>query len=54
MTGWAITFFVLALAGAALGFSGVIGDAAPVAWLFAIASLVIAVVLGVSGRRPPE
>jgi uncharacterized membrane protein YtjA (UPF0391 family) len=54
MTGWAITFLVLALIAAALGLSGLAGAAAPVAWVFAAGGLITAIVLGVTGRRPPE
>lgn len=54
MAGWAITLFVLALVAAALAYSGVAGDAGAVAWVFAVASLAIAIALGVAGRRPPE
>ncbi len=54
MTGWAITFLVLALAAAALAFSSRAGDATWAAWSVAAAGIVIAIVLGVRGRKPPE
>jgi uncharacterized membrane protein YtjA (UPF0391 family) len=54
MRAWAVTFLVVALIAAAIGFSGLAGDAAHAAWGLAIAGIVLAVACGVAGRRPPE
>jgi uncharacterized membrane protein YtjA (UPF0391 family) len=50
---WALTFFVIALIAAVLGFGGVAGLSADIGWLFAVIALIILVVGVVSGRRPP-
>ena len=52
----ALTFFVIALVAALLGFGGVAGLSADIGWLFAVLAVVILVVglLGnsISGRTP--
>lgn len=53
MISWAITFLVIALIAAALGFSGIAGTAVHIAWLLALVGIVFAIVFGVLGRRPP-
>jgi uncharacterized membrane protein YtjA (UPF0391 family) len=50
---WALTFFVIALIAAVLGFGGVAGLSADIGWLFAVIALIILVGGVVSGRRPP-
>jgi uncharacterized membrane protein YtjA (UPF0391 family) len=56
MIGWAITFLVIALIAALLGFGGIAGvaiEAAKIVFFVAIALFVIAAVVGiVRGRRP--
>jgi uncharacterized membrane protein YtjA (UPF0391 family) len=54
MIAWAITFLVVALVAAAVGFSGMAGSAAGVAWTCAIVGIVLAIACGIAGRRPPE
>ncbi len=53
MISWAVTFFVIALIAAVLGFSGIAGTAVNLAWIFAIVGIIFALVFGVMGRRPP-
>ncbi|WP_319772393.1 DUF1328 domain-containing protein [Breoghania sp.] len=57
MFGWAITFLVVALIAAVLGFGGIAGAAVGIAkiiFFVALALLVISLVYGVvTGRRPP-
>ena len=53
MISWAVTFLVIALIAAVLGFSGIAGTAVNLAWIFAVIGLILAIVFGVIGRRPP-
>jgi uncharacterized membrane protein YtjA (UPF0391 family) len=53
MISWAVTFLVIALIAAVLGFSGVAGTAVNLAWICAIIGIILAVVFMVGGRRPP-
>jgi len=49
---WAVTFFVIALIAAVLGFSGIAGTAVNLAWICAVIGIIFAVVFGLVGRRP--
>jgi len=49
MLNYAITFFVIALVAAVLGFGGVAGMSAQIGWFFAVLSLVFIVVALLSG-----
>ena len=55
MLQWALTFFVIALIAALLGFGGVAGLSAEIGYVFAILSVIFLVVAMVGGRRisPP-
>ncbi len=53
MISWAITFFVIALIAAVLGFSGIAGTAVHIAWILVVVGVVLAIVFAVMGRRPP-
>jgi len=53
MLSWALTFFVVALVAALLGFRGVAGMSAEIGWLFAVLALIFLIVGVVAGRRPP-
>ena len=53
MISWAVTFFVIALIAAVLGFSGIAGTAVNLAWIFAVIGIIFALVFGIMGRRPP-
>lgn len=53
MISWAVTFFVIALIAAVLGFSGIAGTAVNIAWILAVVGIILAIVFGVMGRRPP-
>ncbi|MGU3540548.1 DUF1328 domain-containing protein [Methylobacterium sp. A54F] len=57
MIGWAITFLVIALIAAALGFGGVAGtamEAAKIVCFIAIALFVISAVFGLMRGRSPR
>jgi uncharacterized membrane protein YtjA (UPF0391 family) len=53
MLSWAVTFFVIALIAAVLGFSGIAGTAINIAWILAVIGIILAIVFMVMGRRPP-
>jgi uncharacterized membrane protein YtjA (UPF0391 family) len=53
MIGWAVTFLVIALIAAALGFSGIAGTAVDLAWILAVVGIIVAIVFAILGRRPP-
>lgn len=53
MISWAVTFFVIALIAAVLGFSGIAGTAVNIAWMLAVIGIILALVFMVMGRRPP-
>ena len=53
MISWAITFFVIALIAAVLGFSGIAGTAVNIAWILAVVGIVLALIFAVLGRRLP-
>ena len=52
MIHWAITFLVIALVAGLLGFTGIAGTSAHIAWILFVVGLVLAVVMFLSGRRP--
>jgi uncharacterized membrane protein YtjA (UPF0391 family) len=52
MLSWAITFFVIALVAAVLGFRGVAGLSANIGYLFAVIAVIFLVVAMLSGRGP--
>jgi uncharacterized membrane protein YtjA (UPF0391 family) len=49
----AITFFIIALIAAFLGFSGIAGTAVHIAWILAMVGIVLAVIFGLLGRSSP-
>lgn len=51
MIGWAITFLVVAIVAALLGFSGIAGVATNIAWILFVVGLILAIVFAVMGRR---
>ena len=53
MLQWALTFFVIALIAALLGFSGVAGMSAEFGWIFVVVAVIFLIVGVLSGRRPP-
>ena len=53
MIGWAVTFFIVALIAAVLGFTGIAGAAVDIAWILVVIGIVLATVFMVIGRRPP-
>ena len=53
MISWAVTFFIIALIAAVLGFSGIAGTAVNIAWILAVVGVIVAIIFFFSGRRPP-
>jgi uncharacterized membrane protein YtjA (UPF0391 family) len=53
MISWAVTFLIIALIAAVLGFTGIAGTAVHIAWILVVVGLVLALVFGLLGRRPP-
>jgi uncharacterized membrane protein YtjA (UPF0391 family) len=57
MLGWALTFLVVALIAAVLGFGGVAGvamEAAKIIFFVAIALFLVSAIIGLVRRRSPE
>jgi len=52
MLSWAVTFFVIALIAAVLGFRGVAGMSANIGYLFAVLAVIFLVVALITGRGP--
>ena len=50
MFSWALTFLVVALIAAVLGFSGVAGAATNIAWILFVVGLVVAAIFFIRGR----
>lgn len=50
MIGWAVTFFIIAIIAAVLGFSGIAGTATNIAWILFVVGLVMAVIFALTGR----
>ena len=50
MFGWAITFLIVAIVAALLGFSGVAGVATNIAWILFVVGLILFVVFLLMGR----
>jgi uncharacterized membrane protein YtjA (UPF0391 family) len=53
MFNWSVTFLVIALIAAVLGFSGIAGTAVNIAWILFVVGLILAVVFFIIGRRGP-
>lgn len=53
MIGWALTFLIIALVAAVLGFTGIAGMATNIAWILFVVGLILAIVLAIAGRRRP-
>ena len=51
MIGWAVTFLIVALVAAVLGFTGIAGVASNIAWILFVVGLILAVVFALFGRR---
>lgn len=52
MLSWAVTFFVIALIAAVLGFNGVAGLSANIGYIFAVIAVIFLVVALLTGRAP--
>jgi uncharacterized membrane protein YtjA (UPF0391 family) len=53
MISWAVTFLIVALIAAVLGFAGIAGVATQIAWILFVVGLTLAVIFAITGRRPP-
>ena len=53
MLGWAVTFLIIALIAAVLGFTGIAGTAVWIAKLLFFFFLILFVITLLFGRRPP-
>jgi uncharacterized membrane protein YtjA (UPF0391 family) len=51
MIGWAVTFLVVAIVAAVLGFTGIAGVATNIAWILFVVGLILAIVFAIFGRR---
>jgi uncharacterized membrane protein YtjA (UPF0391 family) len=52
MISWAVTFLIVAIVAAVLGFSGIAGVATNIAWILFVVGLTLAVIFAITGRRP--
>lgn len=53
MLNWALTFLIVAIAAAVLGFGGIAGEAAWIAKILFVVFLVMFLVSAITGRRRP-
>ena len=53
MISYALTFFIISLIAALLGFGGIAGLSYQIGYLFAVLALIFLIVAIFSGRRPP-
>jgi len=53
MISCAVTFLVIALIAAVFGFSEIAGTAVNIAWILVVVGVILAIVFGILGRRPP-
>ena len=53
MINWSVTFLIIALIAAVLGFSGIAGTAVNIAWILFVVGLVLSIILFITGRRAP-
>jgi uncharacterized membrane protein YtjA (UPF0391 family) len=54
MFSWALTFFIIAIVAALLGFSGIAGTLTWAAQILFVAGLILAILFYFTGRRPPS
>jgi uncharacterized membrane protein YtjA (UPF0391 family) len=52
MINLAITFLIIALIAGVLGFTGIAGASANIAWILFVVGLILAVIFFLTGRRP--
>ncbi|MFQ3230724.1 DUF1328 domain-containing protein [Reinekea sp.] len=53
MINLAVTFLIIAIVAAFLGFSGIAGAASSMAWVLFVVGLLLAIVFALTGRRKP-
>ncbi|MEZ5451394.1 MAG: DUF1328 domain-containing protein [Thiothrix sp.] len=51
MINWSVTFLIIALIAAVLGFSGIAGTAVNIAWILFVVGLVLSIIFFITGRR---
>lgn len=52
MISWSITFLIIGLIAAVLGFTGIAGTATHIAWILFVVGIILAIVFAITGRRP--
>ena len=52
MMSWALTFLIIAIIAALLGFTGIAGAATNIAWLLFVIGLIVALIFFLRGRAP--
>ncbi len=53
MFNWALTFLVIALIAAVLGFSGIAGTATEIVWIAFVVGIIMAIFFFITGKRTP-
>lgn len=53
MISWAVTFLIIAIIAAVLGFTGIAGAATQIAWIAFVVGIIMAIFFFITGRRPP-
>lgn len=53
MISWALTFFIIALIAAFLGFAGIVGISMEIAWILLVVGVIVFVASFIFGRRRP-
>lgn len=53
MINLAVTFLIIAIVAALLGFSGIAGAASSMAWVLFVVGLLLAIVFALTGRKKP-
>ncbi len=53
MLNWALTFLIVAIVAAVLGFTGIAGAETQIAWILFVVGLIAAVIFFITGRRGP-
>ena len=53
MLSLAATFLIIAIIAGVLGLSGIAGTAVNIAWSLFVVGIILALVFGILGRRPP-
>lgn len=54
MITWSISFLIIAIIAGVLGLSGIAGMATQISWILFVFGLILAVIFGALGRKPPR